>query len=79
MRAKGGCWFLDIRLASIGSKAMQQIPVGWTSFAYILEGSVAFGGEKAIDRYHTVVLTSGGNETGIELEAGSAGTRVILM
>ena len=56
-------WILDITIKP-GGKITQELPETWTSFAYILNGSVAFGtddDQTTISQYHNVVFNPEGD------------------
>jgi len=78
VKPHGGCEYYDIKLAKKGDQVWQPIPSGWTAFVYILEGEPLVNG-KSEKSFHTVVLSSAANETGISLEAGSDKTRLVLI
>lgn len=60
----------------------QAIPSHWTTFAYILEGSVKFGTDdqaQVKDQYNTVVLSTKSGQEGVALEAAADNTRLVLI
>ncbi|KAG8857145.1 hypothetical protein FRB91_011690 [Serendipita sp. 411] len=82
VRPLGGCWYMHIFLKKQGSRVFQDLPAGWTSFVYTLQGSVFVnkeGGETVHEQYHTLVLSSAANETGVSIEAASDDTEVVLI
>ncbi len=56
------------------ARLQQPIPAGWTSFAYVLNGSGTFGNPSnkttKSDAHHTVVFSTGESENGVEIVAG---------
>ena len=61
-------YYLDFSLKSGETASFKQdIPKGWTTFAYILEGRVKFGRERrTIPAHHTVVYSK--DEADVEFE-----------
>jgi len=79
VRPLGGCWYFHVIFNSTGT-IFQDIPAGWTSFIYILKGAVAVGSEPIPqEAFHTIVLSSNANETGVELRATEPGTEFVLV
>lgn len=69
-------WILDIEIKP-GGKVTQNLPVGWNAFAYILNGSLAFGtgaDKTQIARYHNVVFEQKGDEVHAEVDADATET-----
>jgi redox-sensitive bicupin YhaK (pirin superfamily) len=53
---------------------------GWTSFIYILKGSVSIGSDtNPHEAFHTLVLSAQGNETGVSLTAAEDNTEFVLV
>jgi redox-sensitive bicupin YhaK (pirin superfamily) len=53
----------------------------WTSFMYIIKGSVqvgAPGSETSSDEFHTFVLSADEEETGVSIATAKAGTEILL-
>ncbi|KIW07711.1 uncharacterized protein PV09_01644 [Verruconis gallopava] len=66
-------WLLDIEIKP-GGRIEQPLPVGWTAFAYSLEGTVTFGeGDKAqtVPRYHNTVFEQEGDKVVASVDAGA--------
>ncbi|KAH7321225.1 RmlC-like cupin domain-containing protein [Stachybotrys elegans] len=64
-------WLLDVTIRP-GGKITQPLPQGWSSFAYILEGDVAFGKDSdrtKIAQYHNVVFETAGDVVHMEVDA----------
>ena len=61
VRTRTPTYYLDFKLAPSNDKhclpLIQYIPSGWTTFAYVLEGSVSFG-DHTIHAHHTAVFSS---------------------
>lgn len=53
------------------------VPASWTCFVYATEGSISVGGKKVKAQECAVLSTSEG-ETGVHIEAGGKGARVLL-
>jgi len=79
VRPLGGCWYFHV-IFSRKSTIFQEIPKGWTSFLYILKGSVSIGSDTlANDAFHTVVLSANDNETGVSLTGAEDDTELVLV
>lgn len=66
-------WLLDVSMKK-GGKLVQNLPVGWNAFAYLLEGHVKFGVGKdaqSIPQYHNVVFEQEGDAVIAEAEQDS--------
>jgi redox-sensitive bicupin YhaK (pirin superfamily) len=82
VRPLGGCWYMDIKLKKKGATVFQELPKGWTAFLYTLTGSLGVNhadSGKAHEPFHTLVLTSAANETGVHLTALEDNTRAVLI
>ncbi|TDL27506.1 hypothetical protein BD410DRAFT_424339 [Rickenella mellea] len=81
VRPLGGCWYFHIIFKNKGVM-FQDLPAGWTSFIYIIKGSLivgsSHGNQVANDKFHTLVLSNAHNETGVELSGNEDGTEIIL-
>ncbi|GJJ12161.1 hypothetical protein Clacol_006402 [Clathrus columnatus] len=82
VRPQGGCWYFHIifkRKVSV----FQEIPAGWTTFAYTLKGNVMVGGSSSTlqkeEPFHTLVLSSEPDQTGVLLEATEDMTELVLI
>ncbi|KAL8802389.1 MAG: hypothetical protein Q9200_006599 [Gallowayella weberi] len=66
-------WIFDITIRP-GGKVVQDLPVGWNAFAYILEGSPTFGiddDQTTVGRYHNVVFEQNGDSIAAEVAQGA--------
>jgi redox-sensitive bicupin YhaK (pirin superfamily) len=69
-----------VTLKTQGATVVPALPPKWTSFVYVLEGSVTIGESKPIDQYHVAVLTSEDGQDAVSLQATSTGgARLILV
>ncbi|TFK42628.1 RmlC-like cupin domain-containing protein [Crucibulum laeve] len=79
VRPLGGCWFFHFIFKS-KTTVFQDIPLGWTSFIYVLKGSIAVGtGDLPHAAFHTLVLSSEKNKTGVTVTAVEPGTEFVLI
>jgi len=81
VKPHGGCWYFDISLDA-GASVFQAIPAGWTTFAYILEGTVQFGsGSDAVAKpqYNTCIFSSEPDQNGVALQAVDGPARLVLV
>ncbi|KAH8117550.1 pirin domain-containing protein [Phellopilus nigrolimitatus] len=79
VRPLGGCWFFHSIFKKKGT-VFQDIPAGWTSFIYIMKGSVKVGTKDLPhESFHTLVLSANDNETGVQLTATEDNTEFILI
>ncbi|TFK29893.1 hypothetical protein FA15DRAFT_581233 [Coprinopsis marcescibilis] len=76
VRPLGGCWFFHI-IFKKSSTVFQEIPTGWTSFAYIFKGKVSID-DKTHDSFNTLVFSSENNQTGVSITGLEDGTELIL-
>jgi len=65
VRTRTPTFYLDFKFVP-GTKFTQDVPDGWTCFAYILAGNFKFGGSKSVDAHNTVLFNTDGD--GIEME-----------
>ncbi|EAU88583.1 pirin domain-containing protein [Coprinopsis cinerea okayama7 len=80
VRPLGGCWFFHATYKQKKSTIFQEIPAGWTTFAYVFKGKVSVGEDQTIhDSYNTLVFSSEKNETGVSITAEEDGTELILV
>jgi len=80
VRPLGGCWYFHITFEHKGATIFQDIPSGWTSFIYILRGSVLVGNDTMPNEtFYTIVLSAEETETGVKLAAGDDDTDFILV
>ncbi|KAG8907388.1 hypothetical protein FRB99_004413 [Tulasnella sp. 403] len=81
VRHLGGCWYLDVKFNQVnpGSKAefFQDIPQGWTAFLYTLEGKINVI-NTPVDTYHTIVLSSESDQTGVLLSSDEPARAVLI-
>ncbi|KAK2466958.1 hypothetical protein APHAL10511_001216 [Amanita phalloides] len=80
VRPLGGCWYFHM-IFQDKTSLFQDIPSGWTAFIYVLKGSVAVGPDSAPihGAYHTLVLSSDRNQTGVAISGVEKGTELILI
>ena len=55
-----GMWYLDVEIKP-GGVVQQELPAGWTAFAYTLNGNLTVHGSKAIGPNNTVLFESKGD------------------
>jgi len=80
VRPLGGCWYFHVIFKKQGTTIFQDIPAGWTSFIYILKGSVILGDSYVPQgAFHTLVLSANANETGVSLKAAEDLTDLVLI
>jgi len=80
VRPFGGCWYFHVTLKTKGTSIFQDIPAGWTSFIYVLQGSLVIGDSPVPqEAFHTLVLSADANETGVTLKAAQDGTDFVLI
>ncbi|KAK7693616.1 hypothetical protein QCA50_003185 [Cerrena zonata] len=80
VRSLGGCWYFHAIFDKRGHSIFQEIPTGWTSFLYILKGSLSIGdNEEKHDAFHTLVLSSDNEQDGVKITAAEDGTELILV
>ncbi|OCH95507.1 hypothetical protein OBBRIDRAFT_720226 [Obba rivulosa] len=80
VRPLGGCWYFHVILNKKGTTIFQDIPKGWTSFIYVLKGSITVGGETLPhEAFHTLVLSADENETGVEVTSTDENTEFVLV
>ena len=58
VRTRTPTYYLDFELAKNSEETVQEVPEGWTTFVYILEGEVNFSGE-TVKAHHTAVFGGG--------------------
>lgn len=79
VRPLGGCWYFHV-IFDKKSKIFNELPVGWTSFAYVLNGRVKIGNEaKEHKQFHTLVFSAEPGQNGVNLEALEDGTELALV
>ncbi|PSS06886.1 hypothetical protein PHLCEN_2v3514 [Hermanssonia centrifuga] len=79
VRPLGGCWFFHV-IFDKKTTIFQDLPAGWTAFAYILKGSLIVGDQPiAHEAFHTLVLSADSKETGVKLTAGEEHTELVLI
>ncbi|KAF9505586.1 hypothetical protein BS47DRAFT_1353800 [Hydnum rufescens UP504] len=84
VRSLSGCWYFRVLFNKKGQSIFQDIPPGWTAFVYTFKGSVQVGSssqeaESTVhDKYHTLVLSTGSNESGVQLTAATDDAQVFL-
>ena len=76
VRTRTPTYYLDISLDP-GSRHSQEVPDSWTTFVYILSGTLRFG-DKVVEAHNTVLFTHEGE--GVELEnSGSEPAHCVLI
>ncbi|KAI8998734.1 RmlC-like cupin domain-containing protein [Trametes punicea] len=79
VRPLGGCWYFHVIFSKPGT-IFQDLSTGWTAFIYTLNGAVRVGSDPVAHApYHTLVLSSSPNETGVELTATEGNTEFVLI
>ncbi|KIP09490.1 hypothetical protein PHLGIDRAFT_86544 [Phlebiopsis gigantea 11061_1 CR5-6] len=79
VRSLGGCWYFHV-IFDKKATIFQDLPKNWTSFMYILKGSVIVGEDTiAHEPFHTLVLSQEDAETGAKLTAAADGTEFVLI
>ncbi|KII88579.1 hypothetical protein PLICRDRAFT_111207 [Plicaturopsis crispa FD-325 SS-3] len=79
VRPLGGCWYFHV---NFNKKAtiFQDIPAGWTSFIYVINGSISVGSDTLPqEKFNTLVLSANANETGVSVTATEDDTHFILV
>lgn len=71
VRPLGGCWYFDFKLKKKGAKVWQPLPQGWTSFVYLLTGSLIVSDGPPQKPYNTLVLSAEPSEDGVWLTSDS--------
>ncbi|KAF9464655.1 RmlC-like cupin domain-containing protein [Collybia nuda] len=79
VRPLGGCWFFHVIFKNEGAM-FQDIPSSWTSFIYVLKGEISIGSAPSPHAaFHTLVLSSNVNETGVSITGHGEGSEIILV
>ncbi|TFY63972.1 hypothetical protein EVJ58_g2925 [Rhodofomes roseus] len=79
VRPLGGCWYFHVIIDKKDKTVFQDIPAGWTSFIYILKGSLKVGEEpNAHEAFHTLVLSGDANENGVQLTSLADNTEAVI-
>jgi len=79
VRPLGGCWYFHV-IFNKEASIFQDIPTGWTSFLYVLKGSVRVGSEPiSHDPFHTLVLSTDDGQNGVKLTATADDTEFVLI
>lgn len=68
-------WILDIEIKP-GGKVVQEVPEGWSAFAYTLEGTTIFSSgenkeKRTVEQFHNVVFEPKGEAVHAEVDAGA--------
>ncbi|KAI0928805.1 hypothetical protein AcW2_004691 [Taiwanofungus camphoratus] len=80
VRPLGGCWYFHAIFDKEGTTTWQDIPSGWTSFLYTLNGSVKVGpDESSHQAYHTLVLSGERDETGVQITSAEDNTELVIV
>jgi len=79
VRHLGGCWFFHF-IFTRQSTIFQEIPAGWTSFAYVFKGKVKVGADETVhDSFNTLVLSADKDAEGVSVTGVEDGTELILV
>jgi redox-sensitive bicupin YhaK (pirin superfamily) len=79
VRPLGGCWYFHV-VFDKKSTIFHDLPTGWTSFAYILNGSIKVGNDaEEHKKFNTLVLSAEPDQTGVRLEGLEDGTELVLV
>ncbi|KAL7283313.1 hypothetical protein ACG7TL_002742 [Trametes sanguinea] len=79
VRPLGGCWYFHV-IFSKAASVFQDLPAQWTAFIYTLKGQLRVGSDPTVYQpYHTLVLSSAPDETGVELTATADDTEFVLI
>ncbi|KAM6500562.1 RmlC-like cupin domain containing protein [Amanita muscaria] len=79
VRPLGGCWYFHTIFRDEAS-VFQDLPFGWTGFIYILKGAISVGSDPTRhEAFHTLVLSSDENQTGVSVTALEKGTEYVLI
>jgi len=65
-------WILDVEVRP-GGTVTQEVPSGWSAFAYVLSGTAVFGAaRKSVGPFHNVVFEGDGDNVVASVEADAA-------
>ncbi|CAL1704871.1 unnamed protein product [Somion occarium] len=79
VRPLGGCWYFHVIVDKKGHSIFQEIPVGWTTFIYMLKGVVRIGDDPSKhEAFHTLVLSADKDENGVKVTSEEDNTEFIL-
>ncbi|KAB8220137.1 RmlC-like cupin domain-containing protein, partial [Aspergillus novoparasiticus] len=74
-------WYLDITIRP-GGKVMQAVPIGWNTFAYVLEGATTFESEglsTKVQQYHNAIFDAAGTHIEASVPEGGDVSRFLLL
>jgi redox-sensitive bicupin YhaK (pirin superfamily) len=77
VRTRTPTFYLDFKF-SPGTKYTQEVPDGWTCFAYILGGKFRFGGKEGVDAHNTVLFNVDGDAVEMESVGQTEGHLVLI-
>lgn len=75
----GGCWYFHMKFHKSRSGFRQDLPPSWTSFLYIITGSLSVDQSEAFPELTAVVLSSETGENHVFLCAEEDNTEIILL
>ncbi|RXW24121.1 hypothetical protein EST38_g1730 [Candolleomyces aberdarensis] len=79
VRPLGGCWFFHVKFTKKGT-FFQEIPAGWTTFAYVFKGGVSVDEDPTrLESYNTLVFSSESDQSGVSITALDDETEFILV
>jgi len=78
VRTRTPTYYLDFSVQP-GGHLTQPIPVGWTAFAYILQGSIDFGTGSSVEAHSTVVLEREGEGVSISNKSSTKPAHLVLI
>ncbi|KAF8590579.1 pirin domain-containing protein [Ramaria rubella] len=81
VRPQGGCWYFHV-IFKKKSSIFLEIPIGWTSFLYIMKGNIIVSrndDSPQEEPFHTLVLSAASNETGVAVDATKDDTEFVLI
>ena len=65
VRTRTPTYYLDFTLRP-GALHLQQVPAGWTTLVYTLEGRIQLGAGQAVPAHHTVLFSQEGEAIHLE-------------
>ncbi|PFH54398.1 hypothetical protein AMATHDRAFT_72885 [Amanita thiersii Skay4041] len=79
VRPLGGCWYFHVIFKEKGT-IFQDLPSGWTSFIYVLQGSINVGTENIPHKqFYTLVLSSDNTQNGVSITSLENNTEFVLV
>lgn len=74
-------WYLDVRMQP-GAKLEQVLPEGWNAFAYVINGTVQFGGPgsaRTVEQFNNVVFEQKGDGIVAQTDEDGSDARFVLI